>query len=114
MASGRLRAMLSRLLGKNLLGKTPCSHMAGLVPVEPSSPDSCPACVELGDTWVNLRLCLTCGRVGCCDNSKNRHASKHAAAAGHPIIQSYQPGETWRYCYPHDRLLPDAERPARP
>lgn len=96
-----------------LFGKRGCSHMEDLEPVEPSSPDACPTCVEMGDTWVQLRLCLTCGHVGCCDNSKNKHASKHADETGHPIIQSYQPGETWRYCYSHDRALPDADRPAR-
>ena len=100
--------MLSRLFGKKK-----CSHMETLEPVVPSSPDSCPTCVEMEDTWVNLRLCLTCGHVGCCDNSKNKHASKHAADTAHPVIQSYQPGEAWRYCYPHDRKLPDADRPAR-
>jgi uncharacterized UBP type Zn finger protein len=96
-----------------LFGKKSCTHMDALEPVEPSSPDSCLTCVEMGDTWVNLRLCLTCGQVGCCDNSKNKHASRHAAETGHPIIQSYQPGETWRYCYPHDQKLPAADRPAR-
>jgi uncharacterized UBP type Zn finger protein len=96
-----------------LFGKKKCSHMANLEPVEPNSPDSCLTCVEMGDTWVNLRLCLTCGHVGCCDNSKNKHASKHAADTEHPIIQSYQPGERWRYCYPHDQKLPNADRPAR-
>ncbi len=101
--------MLSRLFGK----KEECSHLAELTPVEPDSPDSCRTCVEMGDTWVNLRLCLTCGHVGCCDNSKNKHASKHAAETGHPIIQSYQPGETWRWCFPHEQKLPDADEPAR-
>jgi len=96
-----------------LFGKKKCSHMDALEPVEPSSPDACEKCVEMGDTWVNLRLCLTCGNVGCCDNSKNKHASKHAAETGHPIIQSYEPGETWRYCYPHDQNLPDADEPVR-
>jgi len=96
-----------------LRGKRKCAHMGALEPVEPSSADSCPSCVEMGDTWVNLRLCLTCGNVGCCNDSKNQHASKHAAETEHPIIQSYQPGEKWRYCYPHDRMLPDADRPAR-
>jgi CPA2 family monovalent cation:H+ antiporter-2 len=96
-----------------LFGKKRCAHMDALEPVEPSSLDSCLTCVEMGDTWFHLRLCLTCGHVGCCDNSKNKHASKHAADTGHPIIQSYQPREKWRYCYPHDRKLPDADRPAR-
>jgi CPA2 family monovalent cation:H+ antiporter-2 len=96
-----------------LLGKKKCSHMGALESVDPSSPDSCLTCIEMGDTWVNLRLCLTCGHVGCCDNSKNKHASKHAAATEHPIIQSYQPGEAWRYCFPHDQKLPDSDRPVR-
>ena len=93
--------------------KRNCSHVAQIEPVVPSSADSCPTCVEMGDTWVHLRLCLSCGHVGCCDNSKNRHASRHAAETDHPIIQSYEVGETWRYCYPHGRMLPSADRPAR-
>jgi len=67
----------------------------------------------MGDTWVNLRLCLTCGQVGCCDNSKNKHATAHHKETGHPVIQSYQPGEAWRYCYVHDQSLTDADSPAR-
>ncbi len=86
--------MLSRLFGKKK-----CSHMDDLVPVEPSSPDSCLECVEMGDTWVNLRLCLTCGHVGCCDNSKNKHATKHWKSTGHPIIKSFEKGEDWVWCY---------------
>lgn len=54
----------------------------------------------MGDTWVHLRLCLTCGQVGCCESSKNTHARKHSHASGHPIVQSFEPGETWRWCYP--------------
>jgi uncharacterized UBP type Zn finger protein len=58
---------------------------------------------------VNLRVCLVCGQVGCCDNSKNTHATKHYHESGHPVIQSYQPGETWRYCYIDAAALPDAD-----
>jgi len=54
---------------------------------------SCKECLELGDTWVHLRLCMRCGHVGCCDNSKNKHATKHFAATAHPIIMSYERGE---------------------
>lgn len=93
--------------------KKDCAHVDGLDEVEPSSPDSCLQCVDMGDTWVNLRLCLTCGQVGCCDNSKNKHATAHFKETGHPIIQSYQPAETWRYCYVDDQNLTDAESPAR-
>ena len=53
----------------------------------------------MGDTWVHLRLCRTCGHVGCCDDSKNKHATKHFKAIGHPIITSLEPGEDWSWCY---------------
>ncbi|HLW74700.1 MAG TPA: UBP-type zinc finger domain-containing protein [Gammaproteobacteria bacterium] len=59
----------------------------------------CPECVKMGDTWVHLRICMLCGHVGCCDNSKNKHATAHFKASGHPIIKSIQPGEDWAWCY---------------
>ena len=61
--------------------------------------DGCASCIATGDRWVHLRLCMTCGHVGCCDNSKNRHATGHFHATLHPIIQSYEPGEEWWWCY---------------
>ena len=64
--------------------------------------EGCEACLKVGDTWVHLRLCLTCGRVGCCDDSKNKHATKHYHTSKHPVIRSFEPGEHWRYCYPDD------------
>jgi uncharacterized UBP type Zn finger protein len=94
--------------------KRDCKHVAELDEIEPDSLDSCLQCVEMGDTWVNLRLCLTCGQVGCCDASKNKHATAHHRETGHPLIQSYQPGETWRYCYVDDRMVTDADAPVRP
>ena len=90
-----------------------CSHQATMTDVVPESLGTCPECVALGDSWVHLRVCLTCGHVGCCDSSKNRHATRHFHATGHPIIQSLQPGETWRYCYFDDVLLPDGQVLAR-
>ena len=65
----------------------------------------CPECVALGDTWVHLRMCLECGHVGCCDSSKNKHATKHFEASQHPIVQSLEPGEDWRWCYIDQVLL---------
>lgn len=65
----------------------------------------CPECVLAGDSWVQLRLCLICGQVGCCDSSKNRHASRHATAASHPIIRSMEPGETWAWCFEDETYL---------
>jgi uncharacterized UBP type Zn finger protein len=65
----------------------------------PKCANVCSDCVALGDTWVHLRLCLTCGHVGCCDESKNKHATAHFHATQHPVIRSFEPDETWRWCY---------------
>ncbi|WP_374009203.1 UBP-type zinc finger domain-containing protein [Leifsonia sp. LS-T14] len=66
--------------------------------VEPSGP-GCVECTQSGDWWVHLRRCATCGHVGCCDDSLNTHATKHAESTGHPIIQSFEPGEDWFWDY---------------
>ena len=66
--------------------------------VTPSA-QGCEECLKLGDEWVHLRICLICGQVGCCDNSKNKHATKHFHATQHPLIQSFEPGEDWIWCY---------------
>ena len=84
---------------------TGCRHMEDLEPVTPSSPDSCTQCVEMGDRWVHLRMCLICGHVGCCDSSKNKHATGHFHATGHPVMQSFEPGESWRWCYVDEALF---------
>ena len=75
-----------------------CTHLTQIQDVTPSA-RGCEECLATGDTWVNLRLCLTCGHVGCCDSSKNKHATQHFRAAGHPVIQSFEPGQRWRWCY---------------
>ena len=85
-----------------------CSHLDTIKEVTPSSPDQCLQCVEMCDLWVNLRLCMNCGQVGCCDNSKNKHATAHFNEIGHPIIKTHQPGEDWYWCYP-DELLFEVE-----
>jgi len=59
----------------------------------------CEDCVKTGDTWVHLRLCLSCGHVGCCDSSKNKHATKHFRSTKHPLMRSIEPGESWMWCY---------------
>jgi hypothetical protein len=76
----------------------PCSHLDLINDVTPSSA-GCEDCLRIGSWWVHLRLCLTCGHSGCCDSSPNKHASKHARAAGHPLVQSREPGETWIWCF---------------
>ena len=65
----------------------------------------CPECVALGDSWVHLRICMICGHVGCCDNSKNKHATAHFKATQHPIIKSIEPGENWAWCYLDESYL---------
>jgi uncharacterized UBP type Zn finger protein len=82
-----------------------CQHIVRATEHAANTPNGCEECLKLGDTWVHLRLCLQCGHVGCCDNSKNRHATKHFKATKHPVIRSFQPGETWRYCYLDDLLV---------
>ena len=76
-----------------------CDHLKGLHAKEPRTPTGCEECLASGDEWVHLRLCLTCGHVGCCDESPNRHATKHFRSTQHPIIRSFEPGEDWGYCY---------------
>jgi uncharacterized UBP type Zn finger protein len=79
---------------------TECTHLDQIdLSVTPSSTAGCSECLKTGDRWVHLRECMTCGEVGCCDDSPNRHASKHAHATGHPIIRSREPGENWWWCY---------------
>lgn len=66
---------------------------------KPNTPEGCEECLKTGDTWVHLRLCLECGHVGCCDNSKNKHATKHFHTTKHPVIKSFEPDEEWLWCY---------------
>jgi ubiquitin-hydrolase Zn-finger-containing protein len=75
-----------------------CGHLAGIVDVPPPK-DVCETCIKIGSEWLHLRQCLFCGLTGCCDESPNRHASRHAAEAGHPIARSAEPGEEWAWCY---------------
>ena len=76
-----------------------CEHVTRVKPVPPRTPAGCEECLKAGRSWVHLRLCLTCGHVGCCDDSPGRHATHHAHATSHPVIASYEPGERWAWCY---------------
>jgi uncharacterized UBP type Zn finger protein len=75
-----------------------CPHLSGIQEVTPSA-DGCEDCLRIGGSWVHLRLCLACGHVGCCDESPNRHASAHFRARGHPMIRSFEPDESWMWCF---------------
>ncbi|MCX4545655.1 UBP-type zinc finger domain-containing protein [Streptomyces sp. NBC_01565] len=83
----------------------PDPHLSMIRSVEPRTPEGCEECMRLGLSWVHLRLCLTCGQVGCCDSSPEQHARAHAAAAGHPIVQSLERGEEWRWCFIDEVLV---------
>jgi hypothetical protein len=75
-----------------------CKHIDQIKQVRPKA-SGCEDCLRIGDTWVHLRLCMSCGHVGCCDSSKNQHATRHFWASQHPIVRSLEPGENWRWCY---------------
>ena len=81
-----------------------CSHLDTMRDVQPHT-RGCEECLKTGDTWVHLRLCTQCGHVGCCDSSKNKHATKHFRATSHPIIASLERGEDWKWCYLDEAYL---------
>jgi hypothetical protein len=87
-----------------------CSHLDEVVLLEPADEIAgCEECLKTGSRWVHLRMCQTCGKIGCCDSSPNRHASGHAGEAGHPVARSVEPGEDWSWCYVDElmfRLVP--------
>ena len=83
---------------------TRCEHLDQINDVSPGA-EGCEECLKMGDTWVHLRECLSCGHVGCCDSSRNRHATKHFQSTTHPIVASFEPGENWRYCYVDNVLV---------
>jgi len=75
-----------------------CHHL-NEIKFRNTSTHVCEECVKMGDPWVHLRMCLICGHVGCCDSSKNRHATKHFHKTEHPLVRSVEPGESWIWCY---------------
>ena len=79
-----------------------CAHIDAVTTVRTAARHQCEECVQIGARWVHLRTCQQCGATLCCDSSPNRHASKHARAAAHPVIASAEPGERWLYCFPDD------------
>ena len=100
----RFPEFLLKLLFTRQLAEKTCSHLDQIEAVRPET-DVCPQCVELGDTWPALRMCLICGFVGCCDTSKNKHMLAHVHETGHPIIRSIQHGEAWIWCYEDEAFI---------
>jgi uncharacterized UBP type Zn finger protein len=88
---------------------TQCSHRDQIRDVVPNS-DGCEDCLKTGDEWVKVRLCLTCGHTGCCDSSKNQHARKHFDEMQHPIIDSFEPENPWKWCYIDNMYLDKEEK----
>ena len=82
-----------------------CSHLDQVKLLAPEEDvTGCPQCMAMGSSWVHLRMCQTCGQIGCCDSSPNRHASGHHEESGHPIVRAVEPGEDWSWCY-EDELM---------
>jgi ubiquitin-hydrolase Zn-finger-containing protein len=75
-----------------------CTHLETIRNPVPRA-NGCEDCLKIGAWWVHLRTCQSCGHVGCCDSSPNKHATKHFHGAGHPVVRSFEPGETWYWCF---------------
>lgn len=83
-----------------------CSHLDRVrITTLPESVEGCEDCLASGGRWLHLRICLECGKVGCCDDSPHRHASAHAHSSGHPLIRSLEPGENWSWCFADEVAL---------
>jgi uncharacterized UBP type Zn finger protein len=87
-----------------------CEHFDEIRKVSPRT-DGCESCLAQGFSWNELRVCLTCGHVGCCEDSEHAHALGHFNATGHPMIASLERGETWGWCYPHRRYFDPMPEP---
>ncbi len=84
-----------------------CAHLADLPITEPSTRSGCEDCLRTGGRWVHLRMCAACGHVGCCESSPNRHATAHWHDTEHPVVQSFEPGERWAWCYADADVMKD-------
>ena len=81
-----------------------CAHLSE-IQTRAANTEGCEACLKLGDSWVHLRVCMICGKTGCCDSSKNKHATRHFMETGHPIVRSKEPGESWGWCYVDQKMF---------
>ena len=86
-----------------------CAHVKDVKDVQ-STARGCEECLKSGSSWVHLRMCQSCGHVGCCDSSINKHATKHFGATKHPIVRSLEPGEVWSWCYVDEQFFPEGVR----
>ena len=100
----RLPETLLKLIYTRQLKEKPCTHLH-LIQVWGPTTDTCQECVDKGDSWPNLRMCLVCGYIGCCDTAKNKHMKHHVESTNHPIVRSIEPGEGWVWCYVDNALI---------
>ena len=84
---------------------SPCRHLATVTELPEPGSRECAECIASGDSWVHLRMCLECGHVGCCDSSRNKHATGHNQGTTHPVVRSIEPGEQWAWCYEDSETL---------
>jgi uncharacterized UBP type Zn finger protein len=84
--------------------KAACTHL-DQAQFTTTTKKGCEECLKMGDSWVHLRLCMICGHVGCCDSSKNKHATKHYHRMKHPVVRSIEPGESWIWCYQDEEIV---------
>lgn len=82
-----------------------CTHLDQVTVPRPEHVAGCEDCLKIGGRWVHLRVCRSCGHVGCCDSSPNRHATQHASERAHPVVTSVEVGEDWSYCYLDDAMF---------
>jgi hypothetical protein len=93
----------------------PCTHLGLIRDVEPRTPTGCEECLRNGSSWIHLRMCMSCGHVGCCDASPHRHSAKHFERTQHPVMRSIEPGEDWGWCFVDREPLPsELLEPPRP
>lgn len=88
------------------MAPAPCTHLDSVQVTELPPTLACEECQRIGSQWVHLRMCLICGKVGCCDNSPFRHATKHFQETGHALIRSAEPDENWAWCFVDEAPLP--------
>lgn len=99
-----IRLSIETIRSEKEMVPRPCSHLELIQEVVPGA-EGCEECLKTGDRWVHLRVCLICGKVGCCNDSRNKHATRHFLETGHALIQSFEPGEDWLWCYVDETLI---------
>jgi uncharacterized UBP type Zn finger protein len=99
------KGVYSSITSMKKIGNPSCTHLKMVNQKIHAKTQGCEECLKMDSSWVHLRLCLTCGHVGCCDDSINKHGTRHFHATNHPIIRSFESGEDWEWCFVDNMLL---------